>query len=154
MLKAAKQADLALDDNLQMQIKQTLGEEALNGGGGKKKRRADSTEESSGNVAPIDVFDDDDFGGARRKEKGLSKVQQLRNKYETLKQKEHFSKKFSNSSFITPEAASYLNELIKTKQSKADLEIVYAGQHSENVPTPKFKRKEKYTSRYKKRRRR
>ncbi len=54
-----------------MQIKDTLGEDSMLN---KKKKRADSTEESSGNVAPIDVFEDDDIGGARRKEKGLSKV--------------------------------------------------------------------------------
>jgi hypothetical protein len=74
----------------------------------------------------------------------------MKKKYEDLKSQENF-KKFSNSSFLTPEAASYLNELIKNNQSKADMEIVYAGQHSENVEKIKFKRKEKFTARYKNR---
>jgi hypothetical protein len=60
-------------------------------------------------------------------------VQQLKKKYEELKVNENF-KRFSNSSYLTPEAASYLNELIKGGQSRADLEIVYAGQHSDKVP--------------------
>lgn len=90
--------------------------------------------------------------GARHKTKELSKVQQYKKRYEELKSGEQY-KKFSNSSFLTPEAAGYLNELIKQKTNRADLEIVYAGQHSENVPKQVFKRKEKFTSRYKKRRR-
>lgn len=80
-------------------------------------------------------------------------MQQLKRKYDDLKKNENF-KRFSNSSFLTPEAASYLNELVKAGQQKADLEIVYAGQHSENVAPIKFKRKERFTSRYKNRRRR
>ena len=62
--------------------------------------------------------------GHKRKE--LSKVQQYKKRYEELKQNEQY-KRFSNSSYLTPEAASYLNELIKSNQRKADLEIVYAG---------------------------
>lgn len=59
----------------------------------------------------------------------MSKVQLLKQKYDDLKKNENY-KKFSNSSFLTPEAASYLNELVKANQSRADMEIVYAGQHS------------------------
>jgi len=59
-------------------------------------------------------------------------------------------KKFSNSSFLTPEAASYLNEAITSNQTKVDDEIVYAGLHTENIEKKKFKRKEKYSSRFKK----
>ena len=113
LLKAAKDADLALDDNMQAQIKETLG--SIPSEGGSKKRNRSEV------VAPIDVLES---GGSRQKT--LSKVQQLKKKYEDLKKAEG-SKKFSNSSFITPEAASYLNELIKENQSRADLEIVYAG---------------------------
>ena len=52
---------------------------------------------------------------------------------------------------MTPEAASYLNEVMKKQQTDVDKEIVYAGLHSEFAKVPKFKRKEKYTARYKNR---
>lgn len=75
----------------------------------------------------------------------------MKAKYDQLKKEEKF-KKVSNSSFLTPEAASYLNELIKKEQtSTVDQEIVYAGQHSDFEPKKNFKRKEKFTSRYKNR---
>jgi hypothetical protein len=126
-----------------VQIAEALGPGSVSTG----KRRQNKNPEV---VAAIDMIENE--GGARHKGKELSKVQQYRKRYEELKTAEPY-KKFSNSSFLTPEAAGYLNELIKQKTSRADLEIVYAGQHSENIPKPKFKRKEKFTSRYKKRRR-
>ena len=126
---------------MKVQIQETLGSAGV---GSKRQRGAKEV------VASVDIVDD---SGARHKGKEHSKVQQLKRKYEELKQSENF-KKFSNSSYLTPEAASYLNELIKAGQSRADMEIVYAGQHSENAEVPKFKRKEKFTSRYKNRRRR
>ena len=52
---------------------------------------------------------------------------------------------------MTPEAAMYLNEAIKKKQSKVDQEIVYAGLHSDNVSKLKFKRKNKNQQRFKNR---
>ena len=74
----------------------------------------------------------------------------MKAKYDQLKKEEKF-KKVSNSSFLTPEAAAYLNEIIKKGQASVDQEIVYAGQHSELEAPKKFKRKEKFTSRYKNR---
>jgi len=59
-------------------------------------------------------------------------------------------KKFSNSSFLTPEAAMYLNEAIRSNTSKVDDELVYAGLHQEKLNKTKFKRNEKFTARYKK----
>lgn len=50
----------------------------------------------------------------------------MKNRYDDLKKQEQF-KKVSNSSFLTPEAASYLNELIKKNATQVDNEIVYAG---------------------------
>lgn len=88
--------------------------------------------------------------GAKHKAKADSKVQQLKKKYDGLKSQEQL-KKFSNSSFLTPEAASYLNEIMKKGQSQVDNEIVYAGLHSTFTKQNKFKRTEKYTARYKKR---
>lgn len=60
-------------------------------------------------VAPIDIIED---FNAEHRAKEMSKVQLLKQKYEDLKKNENY-KKFSNSSFLTPEAASYLNELVK-----------------------------------------
>lgn len=144
LLKAAKDADLTIDDNLTAQINETLG--------GKLALQRNKNKKGSERTAAIDMVDEEE-SGARHKQKELSKVQQLKKKYEELKSNENY-KRFSNSSYLTPEAASYLNEMMKAGQQKADMEIVYAGQHSENVPQPKFKRTEKYASRYKKRRRR
>lgn len=59
----------------------------------------------------MDILDENDK--SRHKLKELSKVQQLKKKYDDLKKQENF-KKFSNSSFLTPEAASYLNELMSS----------------------------------------
>ena len=119
LLKAAKDADLMLDENLETQIKETLGAaEKLTG----KRKRHQKDEDDV--IAPVDFLDESDH--SRRKLKEISKVQQLKMKYDDLKKKENF-KRFSNSSFLTPEAASYLNELVKAGQQKADLEIVYAG---------------------------
>lgn len=74
----------------------------------------------------------------------------MKKRYEDLKKQESL-KKISNSSFLTPEAASYLNEMMKKGQRDVDKEIVYAGMHSDLEKAKNFKRKEKFTSRYKKR---
>lgn len=120
LLKAAQDADLTLDDNLKVQIAETLGADRV--GGKRKKKEKDEV------IAPIDMIEDDkqERFSAGHKRKELSKVQQYKQRYEELKKNEQF-KRFSNSSYLTPEAASYLNELIHSNQSKADLEIVYAG---------------------------
>jgi len=52
-------------------------------------------------------------------------------------------KKYAKSSFLTPEAAMYLNEAIKSKQSKVDQEVIYAGLHNEKLSKMKFKRANK-----------
>ena len=51
---------------------------------------------------------------------------------------------------MTPEAAMYLNEMMKTEQTKVDEEIVYAGLHTDKVDNKRFKRNEKFSSRYRK----
>ena len=51
-----------------------------------------------------------------------------------------FLKKFAKTSFLTPEAAAYLNEAIKNKESKVDDEVIYAGLHKEKMSKMKFKR--------------
>ncbi len=76
---------------------------------------------------------------------------ELKKKYEREIQAQKL-KRFSNSSFLTPEAARYLNEAIKENQTRVDEEIVYAGLHDTKVGKMKFKRNEKFSSKYKKER--
>ena len=42
----------------------------------------------------------------------------------------------------------YLNQAIKENASKVDEEIIFAGLHGERVDKMKFKRKEKFSSKY------
>ena len=60
-------------------------------------------------------------------------------------------KKYAKSSFLTPEAAMYLNEAMKKNQSKVDQEIVYAGLHNAKLEQKKFKRANKNQQRFKNR---
>ncbi len=59
--------------------------------------------------------------------------------------------KFSKSSFLTPEAAMYLNEAIKANRNTVDEEVVYAGLHNEKLGKMKFKRTNKNQQRFKNR---
>jgi len=61
------------------------------------------------------------------------------------------TRKFANTSYITPESITYFNDLIKKGQTSVDQEIVYAGLHSEKGPVTKFKRTENKKQRYKNR---
>ena len=96
---------------------------------------------------PAAGIDEDKF---KERNRGQQRMQALKKTYD----KQHESallKQFAKSSFLTPEAAMYLNEQMKAKQSKVDKEIVYAGLHSENVSKIKFKRTEKNKQRFKNR---
>jgi hypothetical protein len=61
-------------------------------------------------------------------------------------------KKFSNSSFLTPEAAMYLADVVKANQSKVDDEVIYAGLHEAKLNKKKFDKNEKFSTKYTKRR--
>ena len=61
-------------------------------------------------------------------------------------------KRISNSSFLTPEAARYLNEAVMEKSKKVDEQVLYAGLHDTKLSKMKFKRNEKFTTKYTKRR--
>ena len=52
------------------------------------------------------------MGGAKHKGKERSKIMELKKKFEGIKKQEQFSK-ISHSAFLTPESATYLNDLIK-----------------------------------------
>lgn len=73
----------------------------------------------------------------------------MKKAYEMEIERQKF-KKYSNSSYLTPEAASYLNEMMRSNQTKVDEEVVYAGLHTDKVSKKNFKRNEKYSTRYKK----
>ena len=61
-------------------------------------------------------------------------------------------RRISNSSFLTPEAARYLNEVVREKRTKVDDEILFAGLHDSKLSKMNFKRNEKFSSKYTKRR--
>ncbi len=136
MLTAAKSAEIDLDEEVQLEISGKLGAKALGRDELKEAKR-------------LEEFKHDDSLFRKRESKAKQKEQSLKLQYDKEIQAQKM-KKFSNSSFLTPEAASYLNEAIRSNQSKVDDEVVYAGLHTENIEKKKFKRKEKYTSRFKK----
>jgi hypothetical protein len=82
--------------------------------------------------------------------KAVQREKALKAKYDMEIQHQKM-KKFSNSSFLTPEAAMYLNEAIRDNQVKVDDEVIYAVLHGENKKVMKFDRKEKMHARYKNR---
>ena len=71
----------------------------------------------------------------------------LKKKYNTEIESQKM-KKFSNSSFLTPEAAMYLNEAMKSGNDKVDDEVVYAGLQETRKSEKKFTRNEKFSSKY------
>ena len=93
------------------------------------------------------VYDDLKF---KTRNKEQQRAQALKEGYEKTR-KTAMVRQFSKSSFLTPEAAMYLNEAIKSNTSKIDQEIVYAGMHSENVAKIKMKRTNKNQQRFKNR---
>jgi len=75
----------------------------------------------------------------------------LKSKYDAEIESQKY-KKFSNSSYLTPEAAVYLNEVMQSGSTQADEEVIYAGLHQQTKNKMKFKRRETYSSKYTKRR--
>lgn len=136
MVQAANDADLPLDEAMQHEIAEKLGTKA------KKRLQEDLPE------ARVTDFEYDNNISRKRESKAEQKELALKKKYdlEILSQK---TKKFSNSSFLTPEAAMYLNEAIRDNKTKIDEEVIYAGLHSAKKDKGKFKRKEKYSTRHK-----
>ena len=61
-------------------------------------------------------------------------------------------KRFSNSSYLTPEAAQYLNEAMKSGRKRIDEEVLYAGLHDSAKVDLKFKRNQAFSTKYTKRR--
>lgn len=92
-------------------------------------------------------FAPDESHMRKRESKAVQKEQALKNKYDREIEAQKF-KKFANSSYLTPEAAMYINEIMESKGGKVDEEVVYAGLHQPKLNKMKFKRNEKFTSKY------
>ena len=96
------------------------------------------------------LFKTHDDAKQKERNRGAQRAQALKQGYD--KDRDNLMlKRFANSSFLTPEAAMYLNQAIKAKQTKVDDEIVYAGLHAEKVSKMKFKRQNKNQQRFKNR---
>ena len=88
--------------------------------------------------------------GEKKRNKEVQRQSALKQRYVKEKEKE-MTRRFANSSYLTPESITYLNDLIKKKATSVDQELVYAGLHSEKGPVTKFKRTENKKQRYKNR---
>ena len=121
MLKMMKDADLEMDDAMKAELGERISKNRM------KEIDAADEKESKGNEDAEPVFKKyDDDGSNKRRIKENQKTDSLNKKYEKEKEKEE-AKRFSNSSFLTPESARYLNDLIKSKNGRVDKEMIYAG---------------------------
>jgi hypothetical protein len=64
----------------------------------------------------------------KRLNKQQMKEAALKKKYDSEIEAQKM-KRFSNSSYLTPEAASYLNDVMRVGGKRADEEVIYAGLH-------------------------
>ncbi len=115
-----------------------------------KKRKAsdrDNYEENELGEVTFKKFDDE---GDRERSRVKQKEIAMEKKYEHDKKSEML-KKFAHSSFLTPESAAYLNEVMKKQMSSVDQEMVYTGQHDLGKSKIKFKRQKKNPMRHKNR---
>jgi hypothetical protein len=70
----------------------------------------------------------------KARDKAEQRAEALKRQYEAEKKRE-ITRKFANSSYLTPESISYLNDAVKRGGVKnVDQELVYAGLHSTNAP--------------------
>jgi len=146
LIKQAKEADIVLDEALKMEISQKLS--------GKKRSYLEKIEQDAGGDLDFNMFGSlKGERAAKERNKAVQRAAALKQQYEMEKKRE-LTRKFANSSYLTPESISYLNNAIKSQSSKVDEELVYAGLHSENVAVKKFKRTEKKKQRYKGRQKR
>jgi len=77
----------------------------------------------------------------------------LKKGYEKEKEKE-LTRKFSNTSYLTPESIRYLNGVVSAGGKRVNEELIYAGMHSEKTGKKAFKRTEKKKQFYKGRQKR
>jgi hypothetical protein len=139
MLKTAKEAELELDEGLRYEIGKKLS--------GKKR-----THHELQDGIDLGMFKEWKGEAAiKERNKAVQRSNALKLQYQADKKRE-ITRKFSNSSYLTPESIMYLNDAVKKQASKVDEELVYAGLHSENIAKKSFKKTEKNKQRFKGRR--
>ena len=103
LVKTAKSAELVMDDDLKHEVQEKLA-------GTKRLRKTDDFDENT----DIPLFKHQDDFKLKERNKAKQREQALKAGYD--KQRDSvILKKFANSSFLTPEAAKYLYEAIKSK---------------------------------------
>lgn len=137
-LNMAKDGDLNLDEEMQYELQRALGKKAA--------VQAEFLQDSR-----LKQFEYDSSVHKKRLDKQKMKDAALKANYNREIEAQKI-KKFSNSSYLTPEAAIYLNELVYSNHTKVDEEIVYAGLHTQNKDKLKFKRSMKGSTKYTKER--
>ena len=141
MVKMAHDAELELDEDLQHEVHAKLG------------AKAQKLTEDGSLLAGSRLTQFADEGTIHRKR--ANPVEQrhkdLRANYDKEIQRQKM-RRISNSSFLTPAAATYLNEVVRENRTKVDDELLYAGLHDTKASKMQFKRNEKFTSKYTKRR--
>jgi anti-sigma28 factor (negative regulator of flagellin synthesis) len=83
----------------------------------------------------------------KRGSKQQQKEAELKKKY-NLEIDAQQMRKFANSSYLTPEAAMYLNEAMREGAYKVDSEVVYAGLHEAAKDKKQFQRTQKFSTKY------
>ena len=142
LLKTAKDAELVMDDDLKHEVQGKLS-------GSKRLHKSKEGEDPDENIEKplFKTFDD-----VKIRERNRAKQREIGLKSSYDKERSSMMlKKFGKSSFLTPEAAMYLNDVVKNNQTKVDDEVVYAGLHNEKLNKMKFKRQNKNQQRFKNR---
>ena len=141
LIKMAQEADVELDEDLQYELHEKLGSKAqkLTEEGGMLKS------------SKLLAFKEDQTLQRRRENRVEQRRNELKKKYDREIESQRL-RRVSNSSFLTPEAARYLNEAVREKREKVDEEVLLAGLHETKMSKMQFKRNEKFSSKYTKRR--
>lgn len=141
LIKSAQDADVELDEDMQYELHEKLGSKA------QKLTEEGGLLRSSKLLA----FKDDQTLHRSRENRQEQRKLELKKKYDQEIESQRL-RRISNSSFLTPEAARYLNEAVREKQTKVDEEVLLAGLHDSKINKMAFKRNEKFASKYTKRR--
>lgn len=105
MLKAAKDADLDMDEDLKLEVKNKLS--------GKKRMAAERGD------LDFDEFISKGESAPKSRNKEEQRKRALKASYEKEKEKE-MTRRFANSSYLTPESIKYLNGVMKKKETTVD----------------------------------
>jgi superfamily II DNA/RNA helicase len=104
IMQTAKNADLELDDDLKMEVNNKLA-------GKKRTNRERENPEDEAALLEKQLFPQYDDAQNKDREKNKQREQAQKMKYD-LERKKQQTKKYNNSSFLTPESITYLNQAI------------------------------------------